>query len=122
MTKNEKIAQWFKAEGRGVSSMSMAYIATGATMGRFDAPYDPDDFGRCYELLKAVPEIRDDFPKIAQLVPQFSGILKHWDELCTIFERDGKAGKSEELYQRIQKLRSESEVIHAQQTGSEVAD
>ena len=109
MTKNEKIAQWFKAEGRGVSSMSMAYIATGATMGRFDAPHDSDDFGRCYELLKAVPEIRDDFPKIAQLVPQFSGILKRWDELCAIYERDGAAREREELYQRIQKLRSEGE-------------
>ena len=37
MTKNEKIARWFKVGNRGVSSMSMAYIATGATMGQFDA-------------------------------------------------------------------------------------
>jgi len=108
MTKNEKIARWFKVGSRGVSSMSMAYIATGATMGQFDAPYDPSDFGRCYELIQVAPEIKDDFPKIAQLVPQFAGILQHWDELCTIYERDKPTGKSEELYQRIQQLRGET--------------
>lgn len=108
MTKNEKIAQWFKSGALGVSSMTMAYIAVGTTMGRFDAPYDPSDFGRCYELLKIVPEIKDDFSKIGELVPQFAGILAHWDELCAIYERDKLSGLSEELYQRIQQLRFEA--------------
>lgn len=101
LIKTKKVALWFQSEETGVSSMTMAYIATGATVGNFDAPYDPSDFSRCYELLKLVPEIREDFARIGKIVPRFAGILENWDELCALHEQE----RYNELYRRIQQLR-----------------
>lgn len=96
-----------RSHDTGVSSETMAGIFLGAGKGMFDAPYDPSDFGRCYRLVKKVPAIRSAFERIAELVPSFAGILREWDELCRLYERDEPTGRSDELYRRIKELRTE---------------
>lgn len=106
----QRLVQWLFAGDTGVSSKTMAAIALGVTKGDSfgnDAPHDPPDFGRCYRLVLAVPEIIDVFPEIGQRVPTFAGILEHWDELCALYERDLPKGSSEELYERIKQLRGD---------------
>lgn len=102
------IGNWMRSGDTGTSSETMAAIALGADSGDFGAPYDPSDFGRCYRLVQAIPAIRDAFPRIAELVPAFAGILREWDALVAIYLRDLPSGKSGELYQRIKTLRTMS--------------
>jgi hypothetical protein len=104
------IGQWIADRDTGVSSETMLAIAMGAKkskVSRFDAPHDPSDFGRCYRLVKAVPEIRTEFGRIGRIVPTFKLILENWDELCPIFERDQSVGTSPDLYRRIKELRGD---------------
>lgn len=106
------LGNWLINGDTGVSSKTMAAIALGATNlsstgWNIDAPYDPSDFGRCYRLVQKVPEIRDHFPRIAKKVKPFAGILREWDELVRIYERDKPKGTSDELYNRIRELRGD---------------
>lgn len=105
-----ELGNWILHGNTGISSETMAAIALGATNAsgyRADAPHDPSDFGRCYKLVQAVPEIREHFPRIAKKVKQFAGILREWDDLVRIYERDKPKGESDELYKRIRELRGD---------------
>ncbi|WP_124829234.1 MULTISPECIES: hypothetical protein [unclassified Burkholderia] len=105
----QKIVRWYIAGDTGVSSESMvAVVARAKSLAHeLDAPYDPADFGRCYRLVKAVPEIRGRFSDIAAAIPTFKGILDNWNQLVAIYERDLPTGKSTELHQRIRQLRGD---------------
>lgn len=106
----QKIIEWMFCGGTGISSETMAAIALGVEMKGsfgFDAPHDPSDFGRCYRLVKDVPEIKLAFSEISKKVPKFAGILSSWDELCGLYERDLSLGRSPELYERIKELRGD---------------
>ncbi len=105
-----KLIHWFASGDTGVSSETMACVASGVPPSKIkycDGPHDPSDFGRCYRLVKAVPEIRRHFPTIAKKVPAFREILKNWDDLVSIYERDFASGKSQDLYDRIKELRGD---------------
>lgn len=102
------LAEWLVSCDTGISSITIAAIALGAEKGRFNAPYDPSDFGRCYRLVQKVPAIYNAFDRIGELEPCFAGILLNWDELCSIYERDLHTGQSKELYLRIKALRGDA--------------
>ncbi|WP_175994841.1 hypothetical protein [Burkholderia vietnamiensis] len=103
----KQIGNWLLSGDTGLSSETMAAIALGATKKAGIAPYDPSDFGRCYRLVKKVPEIRKAFPRIAKRVKTFSGIINDWDALCEIYERDLPTGRNEDLHRRIKELRGD---------------
>lgn len=50
--------------------------------GRFDIPYDADDFSRCYDLV-IFAEISpvDDLPRICEIFPWYKPIVDSWDAL-----------------------------------------
>jgi hypothetical protein len=105
-----RLGQWLLNGDTGISSGTMAAIALGATKVKkchVDAPYDPADFGRCYRLVQKVPEIREHFPRIGKKVKVFAGILREWDDLVRLYERDKPKGESTELYNRIRTLRGD---------------
>lgn len=83
-----RAAEWFGGDDTGASSITMLCVALGAppTGWRCSVPYDSGDFGRCKRLLDVVPEVREAFPRIAEAVPEFRGILDHWDELVADYE------------------------------------
>lgn len=106
-----KVMQW-QANGHvGVSSATMASIAMGMSKpfygSYFGAPHDPSDMFRCMSLLESIPEIRDHFPAIAEKVPEFRGIIEHWDELVAVMNREciGERWRAPEAYRMIQELR-----------------
>ena len=112
------IGTWMLSGETGISSETMLGIALGGKKpsksnwsARLDAPHDPSDFGRCYRLVQIAPSIREDFDRIGKMVPQFAGILREWDALCAIYERDLLSGKSDELYKKIKQLRA-TEAAH----------
>lgn len=103
-----KIGNWLLSHDTGNSSETMAAIALGAsTRSGLHAPHDVSDFGRCYRLVKKVPEIRQSFPRLARKCPAFAGIVREWDELVVIYLRDLPKFGSKELYQRIKQLRGD---------------
>lgn len=104
----QAVAEWFVSRDTGISSETMAAIALGAKNGIFDAPHDPSDFGRCYRLIQKIPAIKGEFDKIGEAVPVFAGILREWNDLARIYERDVNSGRSAELYRRIKELRAAS--------------
>lgn len=96
MSIETKILNWFFTGHVGSSSKTMAAIAVDQeeVMFGFDRPHDSSDFYRCYELVKAVPEIKDHFDKIKERCPEFGPILDRWDELCELFDADTKNSTS----------------------------
>lgn len=104
------LGNWLINGDTGISSKTMAAIALGATKSdkhSVDAPYDEADFGRCYRLVQKVPEIREHFPRIGKKVKIFAGILREWDVLVRIYERDKPKGESRELHELIRGLRGD---------------
>ncbi len=88
-----KITVWALSGDTGVSSETIACIALGITpeqrrRGWFDIPGDDGDFGRCYRLLQAVPELRDALPLVAEKFPKYRPLVDIWDELTSLYEKD----------------------------------
>ena len=48
-------------------------------------PYDIDDFGRCFRLLKAFPTLRADINKMAK-VPGWKKLAENWSRLEKLYE------------------------------------
>jgi hypothetical protein len=76
-----------------------------------DIPYDPDDFGRCYRLLKLFPSWRAELPKVADVCPKWKPYVEAWDELTAMFEAAGwhdetkkPKGDGGRMYNRMKEL------------------
>lgn len=98
------IDAWIAGCDTGISSKTIFFTLTGRPyLGEFrpDVPHDPDDFGRCYRLLKKIPEWRSRLPEVAQKYPEWSGLVDHWDELTEMFERENW----HPMYEKMQELR-----------------
>lgn len=107
------VAAWLINGETGLSSKTMASITMGGNgnNGRYGIsyPHDPDDLNRCIKLVKAAPEVRDAFPKIAASHPKWAVIIRHWDELVALFHgevgEDWSKGRSApKTYKRMQEL------------------
>lgn len=72
-------------------------------------PADPDDFGRCYRLLKAIPGWRARLPEVAKAHPSWRRMVKHWAEMERLYEEEFETGRAPKLYAFMQKLRGTSE-------------
>ncbi len=91
-TITEKALNWI-ANGRvGLSSRTMWCCFMGAKDFRIDYPHDPDDFSRCYKLLQAVPEWKNELHKLKTLSPQWSALIDNWDELTRMYELNDAEG------------------------------
>ena len=55
-----KLLEWSLGNDTGASSKTMLKAAIRPVKGG-DIPHDPSDFGRCYRLMEAVPELRSRF-------------------------------------------------------------
>lgn len=93
MDTKDQLIKWFVSGDTGVSSEAIAAQMTGNTTGRTfgDYPSDNGDFGRCYRLLKAVPEFRGRIGEMAARSEQWAALVECWDELERLHETDGKA-------------------------------
>lgn len=100
-----KIAMWFTSGDTGVSSETIASIALGRTEParyHWDTPSDGGDFGRCYRLLQAIPELRAALPLVVELCPKWGPLVEVWDELTALYEQDEA---EEPIYEKISRGR-----------------
>lgn len=99
-----KLLEWSLGGDTGSSSKAMLKASLKKTNG--DVPHDPSDFGRCYRLLQAVPELRGYFPQMKANCPMLTPYLDSWDDLSRMYEKalSGSTGKAPELYARLKEL------------------
>jgi hypothetical protein len=86
-----KVVKWTAGPNTGLSSEAMAYCAVDITRDDHWAdfgpniPHDPTDFNRCLLLVDQIPEIRDHFPKIAAMAPEWKKVIDNWDRVKECF-------------------------------------
>ncbi len=82
----EAAMKWLRSSDKGVSSETIWRILMEETPDRMDIPYDPDDFGRCYRLLAAVPSWRGRLDYVAMVCKKWKPFVAAWDELTALYE------------------------------------
>ena len=109
----EERANWWMEHGeRGTSSEVMWRTFMGFTSDDVSAPSDPDDFKRCYKLLKTVPEWKENMHALEELSPYWKALVGSWDKLTLMYERnvseDWKNHKEVGMYALMDKLAREA--------------
>ncbi len=98
---------WLDNGDTGISSKTIWGALMKSSFDYEDVPHDPADFGRCYRLLKVMPEWRARLPEVAALHPEWKPFVDAWDELTTLYEAELPNGTAPKLYQRMQELRGD---------------
>lgn len=112
-------AEWLMGSDVGISSQSIWTVMVCGVpastrcdfLSGYNVPHDPDDFGRCYRLLKAFPEWRKRLSEVAVALPKWKPMVDHWDEMERLYERDLPTGKCHELYELMQWLEDEGWIL-----------
>lgn len=84
------IAKWLAQGNVGKPSRFMAAVAIkGNSKGLYGgrAPIDKKDIGECLDLLSYAPGVEDYFNEIAKASPSWSSIIKNWDNLSDIYQK-----------------------------------
>lgn len=112
-----KVLNWIATGRVGASSKTMAMAACGLP-NEGDYPSDPDDLNRCLLMLKAVPEVRDHFDKIAALGGVWGRLIPRWAEIEALFLEEvglnwSKAQSADKTYKLMKAVMGqEPGVVH----------
>ncbi len=99
----EQRANWWLTYGEhGLSSMAM-FRTFHDSPAQINHPSDPDDFRRCYLLLKAIPEWKAELSKVAKLSIPWHNLVMKWDELTKMLEEQFQTHKPNGMYELMQK-------------------
>jgi hypothetical protein len=109
---------WLLGCDTGTSSMTILSVlgsSPAATRGAAtklgerggDAPYDPDDLGRCIRLLDIFPAWRARLGEVADAFPVWRPIAEAWTELEALYREEvpEHRGSAPRLYKRMCELR-----------------
>lgn len=102
-------AKWWMAHGeQGSSSKTMWNFFMRTKDFEISHPYDPDDFSRCYKLLKAIPEWGRHLTEMQDLSPAWKNLVDNWSRLTAMYEENLRTGwrRAEEIgmYEFMQTL------------------
>ncbi|MDQ7818719.1 MAG: hypothetical protein RDU14_16960 [Melioribacteraceae bacterium] len=108
LTEKEKATWWFNHGERGVSSETIFQIIDGRTIHDFSYrtshPSDPDDFRRCYLLLKTIPEWKEKLHMMKKVSPVWEVLVDNWDRLSEMLEEQMRTGKPNGMYELMKDL------------------
>ena len=79
------LSAWRASDDTGMSSLYMASVIWGGG-DKYAEPSDPDDFGRCYRLILAVPGTRERLHMMAEKSAYWKLLYQHWVELEKHYE------------------------------------
>lgn len=109
----ERMNFWLSHGERGLSSMVIFEILSGHVIKikaeYYAHPNDPDDFRRCYALLKLIPEWKIELHKLKQISPTWSRLVDNWDKLTELMEDQLKTRKANGMYEFMQRLTQDIE-------------
>jgi len=99
---------WITGNDTGISSKAIWSVMMGAaSFSNTDVPHDPADFGRCYRLLKLFPEWRNRLDEVATAFPKWGPMVREWDHMEYLYEKDKATGRCSDLYDFMQSLMDE---------------
>lgn len=105
------LAAWLASDDTGISSRYMARVLCGAACKHEPGyPLDPDDFGRCYRFLLAVPEARASLDKMANKSPVWAEYVRNWAEMERLYLEELPAKRLPKLYKLMQRLQNKAKV------------
>lgn len=84
----KKALHWIGNGQVGMSSKTMWNCLIGNKDFPINHPYDPDDFSRCYKLLEAVPEWKNELHKLKPLSIAWNNLVENWDKLTEMYEQN----------------------------------
>lgn len=90
-TEEQNADWWLKNGEQGISSKTMFFYLSGRKFKLVDyesTPSDPDDFKRCYLLIKAVPQFRDKLHLLKSVNQTWSNIVDNWGKLTEMYEEN----------------------------------
>lgn len=101
--------QWWLANGeRGMSSDAMyariSKLGTRKHNVLTNHPIDPDDFRRCYLLLKTIPEWRGEMDKMRVVSDVWDKLVGNWDKLTEMLEEQMKTKTDNGMYKFMKEL------------------
>lgn len=104
------LQQWWSGRDTGISSLTICEVLADiqSPFPLHDVPYDPDDFGRCYRLLKLFPAWRDRLGEVAARFPEWAALVERWDEMTKLYEEEEPTGICRKLYDLMQTLRPQA--------------
>jgi hypothetical protein len=108
--------QWITGGDTGISSKTIWAVMMDAVdphgdgFNRYDVPYDPSDFGRCYRLLNHFPEWKLRLGEVAKHFPAWVGLVREWDRLTALFEEEAPNYKCPKLYAAMKPLIEEGRI------------
>jgi len=101
---DERVAalQWLLGGDTGMSSKTICAVMAGVKTPPYcgDVPGDPDDFGRCYRLLKLIPTWRARMQEVADRYKEWGPLVREWAELTRMYE----AQQTMVMYKRMKEL------------------
>jgi hypothetical protein len=113
-----KPLDWIAYGDVGVSSRTIWAVMVGVIQkgpipcgSAYDVPHDPDDFRRCYNLLKLFPSWRQRLSRVSAIFPAWTPFVSSWDKIEALFERERSTGLCPETYKLMQQLREESMLL-----------
>lgn len=105
-----KVLRWIATGRVGASSKAMAMAACDMpTDGAY--PSDPADLNRCLLMLEAVPEVRQQFAKVAAISRPWANFIENWGKLEAMFLEEvglnwSKAQSAPKTYEFMKSLRA----------------
>jgi hypothetical protein len=100
----KKAMLWLLNGNVGLSSKTMFNCLIGNRFFEINHPYDPADFGRCYQLLESVPEWKTELDKLKPLSKEWENLVNNWDKLTEFYENMRDTKKVNGMYQFMQNL------------------
>jgi hypothetical protein len=97
------IEEWRRGWDTGASSLAIFAVMTGTYLHNPSIPYDPDDFGRCYRLLKLMPEWRARLHEMNRY-PEWVPLIANWPELEALYVEELPNRTAPKLYDRMSEL------------------
>ncbi len=100
---------WLDKGERGISSETMFSILAEEFhplrgIDTFCHPLDPDDFRRCYLLLKMLPEWKNALYKMKSVSPVWEKLVDNWEKLEEMLEEMMKTNKDNGMYKFMKSL------------------
>jgi len=107
-TINQRAHEWIVSGDTGMSSKAIWAACMGVKSNNAMAPSDPADFGRCYRLLKLIPEWAKDMQAISDISLEWALLVARWNEFCGLYEAEYKTGKCSKLYTAMKELQKQA--------------
>jgi hypothetical protein len=83
---DKKYLQWATSNDTGISSETLLCLLLDLPKPHhWGVPGDLADFGRCYRMIELFPELKERFPEIAELHPDWRPFIDCWEQMARLY-------------------------------------